>query len=130
MCVSEGGMRPLVPSHCPQPLALLINDCWNDSYLRRPSFKTILERLSAMIRDCNSLDIASSLTWSTKLNQVSLKTESGLNVSPQEDINNKHPTRIITTEISNVIHQALISLGQILFEGEWECKQQSHQEEN
>ncbi|GMH44384.1 hypothetical protein BSKO_12318 [Bryopsis sp. KO-2023] len=43
------GKRQAIPENCPAPLASLINDCWQDDYSRRPSFRTITERLRDML---------------------------------------------------------------------------------
>lgn len=50
-----GGCRPIVPSYCPISLSRLINDCWQDSYRDRPTFKTISARLRDMLQNKTSL---------------------------------------------------------------------------
>lgn len=50
-----GGCRPIVPSYCPISLSRLINDCWQDSYRDRPTFKTISARLREMLQNKTSL---------------------------------------------------------------------------
>lgn len=64
-------MRPILPLRCPESLRALIHDCWDDSYLQRPTFKTIVERLNRMIGDIGSLG-ASHLTWNSQRCQLTM----------------------------------------------------------
>ena len=56
LVLTTGGIRPVLPLHCPAPLANLITDCWRDAYFDRPSFQTIVERLIPLLRDSTSLE--------------------------------------------------------------------------
>ena len=40
-----GGLRPTLSDKTPQPLAKLIQNCWNGSFKKRPTFKQITRRL-------------------------------------------------------------------------------------
>jgi len=42
------GLRPTIPSECPNEMKDLISDCWSDDPKKRPSFATITSRLQKM----------------------------------------------------------------------------------
>ncbi|KAI3800383.1 hypothetical protein L1987_28473 [Smallanthus sonchifolius] len=44
--IAACGLRPDIPKHCPQHLALLMNKCWHNSPSKRPPFSEILLLLS------------------------------------------------------------------------------------
>ncbi|GBG24021.1 Protein kinase, putative [Hondaea fermentalgiana] len=43
--VANEGLRPRIPKFCPEPIAALIEECWQHDSELRPSFGEILERL-------------------------------------------------------------------------------------
>ncbi|KAF2077450.1 hypothetical protein CYY_001223 [Polysphondylium violaceum] len=42
------GLRPTIPSECPNPMKELISECWSDDPKKRPSFASIITRLQQM----------------------------------------------------------------------------------
>ncbi|KAK5576661.1 hypothetical protein RB653_007805 [Dictyostelium firmibasis] len=47
------GLRPTIPPECPTDMKQLITDCWNGDPKKRPSFNSILERLTLMQKTFN-----------------------------------------------------------------------------
>jgi len=45
----DPSFRPLIPAHCPLPLARLMQHCWAHVPAERPAFRVILARLEHMI---------------------------------------------------------------------------------
>lgn len=47
------GMRPKIPQSCPLSLSILIEDCWNQDWRKRPTFSNIVMRLATMMQFSN-----------------------------------------------------------------------------
>lgn len=60
------GDRPSIPSWCPMDIALLIQDCWDHEYMRRPSFKQIVDRLKFLLRLHLPLNCRCSVIWAVE----------------------------------------------------------------
>ena len=43
--VANQGLRPEIPSYCPEEVAQLMMQCWDRNQHNRPGFAEILERL-------------------------------------------------------------------------------------
>ena len=82
-----GGIRPLLPLHCPAPLANLIADCWRDAYFDRPSFQTIVQRLIPLLRDSTSLELIAEV-GEPEAHLNNLSSPEDLSCSDDVDIKN------------------------------------------
>ena len=49
--VVEEGRRLTIPQTCPKPFSNLMKSCWETDYRARPSFKSIMSSLDAMLDD-------------------------------------------------------------------------------
>ncbi|KAG0556602.1 hypothetical protein KC19_11G066300 [Ceratodon purpureus] len=49
--ISSSGLRPKLPSDCPEALASLISSCWDADPERRPSFSSICDELDEIVKD-------------------------------------------------------------------------------
>lgn len=105
------GCRPLMPSYCPQSLSNLINDCWQDSYSDRPTFKSISARLREMVEDKTSFLSSESNSQTTSISVSATTTRDSKNqtdlpfneVSSSDD---RSETKIIEDSTEKVQRQA------------------------
>lgn len=52
---AEQGLRPVIPSYCPEDYAQLMRECWADDPADRPTFAMILKRLFQMKKDVDGI---------------------------------------------------------------------------
>lgn len=50
------GMRPEIPSYIPRPYAELIQDCWNQDWKKRPSFRQLHRRILSLMQQMRQWD--------------------------------------------------------------------------
>ena len=55
-CVTQRGIRPMLPADAPGPLAALVNACWAADPGRRPVFSAISARLREMLADIEAAE--------------------------------------------------------------------------
>lgn len=112
------GCRPLMPSYCPQSLSNLINDCWQDSYSDRPTFKLISTRLREMIRDKNSFLSSESEPQTTSISlsaTTSRDSRNQTNLPDNEVSPDKSETRIIEDSTKMVRTRKMRTLRCVVF---------------
>ena len=49
--VAKGGLRPPLSKRWPEPLRLLLRECWEAEAAKRPTFAELLPRLRGILRD-------------------------------------------------------------------------------
>ncbi len=65
--------RPDIPPECPEQLAKLVRDCWEDDPTLRPSFSDIMELLITLVKEKCSQNVALVPTY-----YVGTRWESGM----------------------------------------------------
>eukprot|EP01104_Vermistella_antarctica_P009100 TRINITY_DN2320_c0_g1_i2.p1 TRINITY_DN2320_c0_g1~~TRINITY_DN2320_c0_g1_i2.p1 ORF type:complete len:3638 (+),score=457.03 TRINITY_DN2320_c0_g1_i2:486-11399(+) len=76
--ISDGGLRPSIPSDCPPGLKSLMIDCWSGKPTDRPDFREILRRIKAEFDTfLSSMEVDPSLATHQLGSQASPPTESG-----------------------------------------------------
>eukprot|EP01096_Ripella_sp_DP13-Kostka_P004162 TRINITY_DN1625_c0_g1_i5.p1 TRINITY_DN1625_c0_g1~~TRINITY_DN1625_c0_g1_i5.p1 ORF type:complete len:482 (-),score=181.11 TRINITY_DN1625_c0_g1_i5:153-1598(-) len=61
--VCDHNFRPEIPSDCPEPLSLLMLDCWQKNPRARPSFEAIIPRLDQIAIDVTISDRLGRRLW-------------------------------------------------------------------
>lgn len=102
------GCRPLMPSYSLHSLSSLINDCWQDSYSDRPTFKSISSRLREMVRDKTSVlsSESNSQTTSISVSATTARDSKNQTELPLNEVSSdRSETRIIEDSTKKVQKQ-------------------------
>lgn len=55
--VAERGERPVIPQDCPKALTDLILQCWEEQPERRPSSKTVVDKLHEILLEIEAREL-------------------------------------------------------------------------